>query len=191
MVMIIIKKINKNIFSLFLVFLISCSSQNSKNNIIDDKCKLIKDNSLSRVSFSDNESELSNLELNQFYNANNNFDIIFYNHEEGSINYNLKRFFKNEQNEWIKVTIINGKRIQTILNFSESEIIDSLNKLETNGYFQYCGICFDCQYYTFLIKSNQAYFKYYSSKLTFSGISDAEKVELSNYINIFNYFFDK
>lgn len=189
-----IKLLNKKIIVLFLfAFLfafLSCSSQKGKVSIVVTKCKLFEDN-FNRVSFSENQKDLSNVELNHFYEDENGFDIILYNHLEGSNDFSLKRFYKNKLNIWISVTIENGKRNETNAIFDELEVINYLNKVEQKSFYQYCGTCFDCVYYTFLIKKNETIFKYYSNGEVFSGIDIIEREKLFNYINIYDFFIKK
>lgn len=148
----IIKVLNKNIFNLFLFsfsfLFFSCASQKRKITTPNNQCKLFEDN-LNRVSFSENKNDLSNLELAQFYDDENDFDIIIYNHLEGSNNYNLKRFYKSKSGVWKNVTIIDGNRNDSNPVFNDIEIMDYLNKVEEKALYQYCGTCFDCIYYTF------------------------------------------
>ena len=190
----IIKVLNKNIFNLFLFsfsfLFFSCASQKRKTTTPNNQCKLFEDN-LNRVSFSENKNDLSNLELAQFYDDENDFDIIIYNHLEGSNNYNLKRFYKNKSGVWKNVTIIDGNRNDSNPVFNDIEIIDYLNKVEEKALYQYCGTCFDCRYYTFLIKKSKSIFKYYSNGEVFSEIDKTEKEKLFNYINIYNFFIKK
>lgn len=190
----IIKVLNKSIFNLFLFsfsfLFFSCASQTGRTNLPNNQCKLFEDN-LNRVSFSENQSDLSNIELNQFYDGENDFDIIIYNHTEGTNDYNLKRFYKSKGNDWNTITIINGDKKQSKSVFNELEIIDYLNKVEEKAFYQYCGNCFDCTYYTFLIKKDKKIFKYYSNGIFFLGIDEIEKEKLLNYINIYDFFIKK
>lgn len=191
MVLIIIKNSNKNIFylivSLFFISQLSCSTKVIKKDIQEDFCELFED-SLTKVSFSENENDLRYFELSEFYYNDNDYDIIIYNHLEGSNFYKLIRFYKNKKGKWTKVNIENGTIKKSIIEFNEIEIIDDLNKIEDKSLFQYCGYCFDCTYYTFLIKKNKSIFKYYSSKGIFNNISYKDKKNIYIQENIYNFF---
>lgn len=165
-------------------------SQASKTNISDKQCKLFEDN-LNRVSFSENQNDISNIELSKFYGNGNDFDVIIYNNLEGSNEYNLKRFYKDKKGNWMKVTIVDGNKNESNLTFNEIEIIDDLDKVQEKAFFQYCGMCFDCRYYTFLIKKGSSIFKYHSNGEVFSGIDKYEKDKLYNYVTIYDFFIKK
>ena len=194
MITIIIKLLDqkKMIFFLFAFSLtaLSCTSQKEKTSIVTNQCKLFEDN-FNRVSFSENQKDISNLELNQFYNGQNDFDIILYNHLEGSNEYSLKRFYKNKTGNWTSIIIENGNRNETDITFDDSKIINYLNKVEHKAFYQYCGNCFDCKYYTILIKKDQTLFKYYSNGEVFLGIDNLEKEKIINYVSIYDFFIKK
>lgn len=186
-------KVIFNLFLLLFMFLFSsCAPQSRKANLSDNyyQCKLFEDNS-NRVYFSENQNDVSNIELSKFYDSENDFDIMIYSHLEGSNNYNLKRIYKTSKGSWMKITIVNGNKNESNLIFNEVEIIDELDKVQEKAFFQYCGMCFDCRYYTFLIKKGKSIFKYYSNGEVFVGIDKHEKEKLYNYINIYDFFIKK
>lgn len=188
--MTIIKNHNRKIILYLVLVFFSCASQKEKMDITHQECQLFED-TLSRVSFSENQKDLRNLELYQFYDDDNYLDVIIYNNLEGSNEYNLKRFYKNKISEWKKVVIVNDVKNESVLELNELEMIDYLNNIEEKSFFQLCEMCFDCRYYTFLIKRNKKVFTYYSNGEVFLGISKKNKEKISHYISIYDLFTDK
>lgn len=146
----IILKTNLKIVLFFVTILfLSCSQQ--KNVPQKNTCKIYPDN-LSKVSFSDNEYHITSIELDKFYNENNDFEILIYSYVEGIGDYKLLRFFKTSSGEWKQVKIENDKKTESKLEIPDDFVLDHLNTIEEKAFSQFCGLCYDCTYYTFLVK---------------------------------------
>ncbi|MBE8726488.1 hypothetical protein [Flavobacterium hungaricum] len=153
-------------------------------------CKVYSDN-FAKVSFSDDDQDLKSIELNKFYAELNDFDIIIYNYLEGSDNYKFQRFFKTKFGIWNEVKIENGTKFETEIVIKNEMVLNHLNALEQKSFYQFCGNCYDCKYYTFLIKKDNVIFKYHSNDVPFFNIDDNEQEKLNNYKMIYNFFKEK
>jgi hypothetical protein len=190
--MMIIKKLIKQNFKICYLltgfFFFNCSQQ--KNVPPKINCKVCPV-TLSQVSFSDNEKDLTSIELNKFYNDNNDYEIIIYSHLEGSDDYKLQRFFNEKSGVWKQIKIENGVKLESELEITDNDILNQLSVIEQKAFYQFCGICYDCRYYTFLIKKKNLIFKYYSNSEPFLDIDKTENQKLINYIGIYDFFKEK
>ncbi|WP_223607419.1 hypothetical protein [Chryseobacterium sp. OSA05B] len=186
--MIIIRRKNNIIINysilLILLFYTSCKSQLPVPN--DKKCVLATSDKEMVLDVGD--SKILKNQMEEFYNVNNKFDIVFYQYKSGEIDITFKRIYKNKDNKWFYIEIFNNKiTSQKEMNISDSDFEILFKNFENVGMYKNCGMCFGCYNYFSLIKKDNKTFSYYYDSLS-DNLSDHDLSKLRPYWKILDFF---
>lgn len=186
--MTIIKHLSRNWLKILVLSLLfnSCNSKKSIAIQKDSRC-IIREMELTEFKISAKDSNVANLEFENFFNSINKYDILMYAGKGGELDYKIHRWILKSKNLFDHISITNGQKSVTEISINESDIKSLINKLQSNSYFKICGNCFDCENGLLLIKSDELFFKYHYDGLLYKDLNDVEKNKIIQAIDVLNF----